>query len=137
MNPRRHEGLWGAILVTLGIGVILSIPLLILLVAAVAFFPAAHWTEWIQSPASILFAVVAFFPISIVVEFLSWIIAVKIFNSIHKSVVSAFVGFAIWFLVIQLVIQPIEAALLVTIAYAAVSYVLDKVIPDSSDSSLT
>jgi len=81
--------------------------------------------------------VVAFFPISIVVELLSWIIAVKVFNSIHKSVVSAFVGLAIWFLVIRLVIQPAEAALLVTIAYAAVSYVLDKVIPDSSDSSLT
>ena len=137
MSPRQNEGLWGAVLVTLGIGVVLSIPLLILVVATVAFLPVAQWTDWIQSPGSILFAVVAFFPISIVVELLSWIIAVKVFNSIHKSVVSAFVGLAIWFLVIRLVIQPAEAALLVTIAYAAVSYVLDKVIPDSSDSSLT
>lgn len=47
--------------------------------------------------------------------------------------VSALIGWGLQSLVFSLVIRPTGIALLVTIAYAAVSFVLDIVIPTSLD----
>lgn len=74
-------------------------------------------------------AVVAFFPLTVIVEGVSEVIADKVFLSLHRTTVTATVEYVIWLGLIYLIIRPIAAALLVATLYAVLAHILERLIP--------